>query len=344
LTLISHILPRTHPQNTAKAQELLKEMQMLHEKGYPGICPDTFSFASVLNAFANSPLPNAAEKAEELLRHMCRLNEDGNTNVVPNTICFATVIKAYSRCGTEGSAEKAESILRWMVSEYQNGNTDLKPNTICFTSVCDAWSKSGESRAIKKVQELISWMESLSASGHKDLSANQHTYNTLITAVARSKDPMKATKALQILRHMQDVLNIKASSISFSNVLNACSFTHGTPSVRQSALKIAIVVLEEAIETATPNDRLNVVYGAFFQTCANLMQKETEKVKIERVVEAVFHKCCDHGQVDMKLLSQIRRASSKQLYLKLFGHFPTFPNVRIEDIPEGWKNKVRVCR
>eukprot|EP00557_Chaetoceros_sp_GSL56_P006495 CAMPEP_0176503992 /NCGR_PEP_ID=MMETSP0200_2-20121128/15682_1 /TAXON_ID=947934 /ORGANISM="Chaetoceros sp., Strain GSL56" /LENGTH=900 /DNA_ID=CAMNT_0017903367 /DNA_START=234 /DNA_END=2934 /DNA_ORIENTATION=+ len=320
----------------AKAQEILKEMQILYEKGFPGVCPDTFSFASVLNAFANSPEANSAEKAEELLRHMCKLNENGNTNVVPNTICFATVIKAYSRCSTKGSAEKAESILRWMVSEYQRGNPDLKPNTICFTSVCDAWSKSGESRAIKKVEELISWMENLSASGHKDLSPNQHTYNTLITAVARSKDPMKATKALHILRHMQDVLSIKPSSVSFSNVLNACSFTHGTPSIRQTALKIAIVVLEEALENTAPNDRLNVVYGAFFQTCANLMQKEIEKAKIERVVEAVFHKCCDHGQVDMKLLSQIRRASSKQLYLKLFGNFPTFPNIGIEDIPELW--------
>jgi len=44
--------------------------------------------------------------------------------------------------------------------------------------------------------------------------------------------------------------------------------------------------------------RLNIIYGAFFQACANLMQKEAEKVKIEKIIEAAFQQCCEQGQVD----------------------------------------------
>jgi hypothetical protein len=72
-------------------------MQQLYEEGHKDVRPDTFSFASVLNAYANSNERDAATKAEDILRHMMTLHEEGNPSVRPNTICFATVIKAFSR-------------------------------------------------------------------------------------------------------------------------------------------------------------------------------------------------------------------------------------------------------
>jgi|EP00979_Chaetoceros_neogracilis_P018200 pentatricopeptide repeat protein len=316
-------------------------MQQLHEQGYPEICPDTFSFASVLNALANSPEPNAAAKAEKVLKYMQQLHNEGNTNVAPNTVCFATVIKAYSRSKEKDSAGKAAKILEWMFQVHEEGNSDVRPNTISFTSVCDAWSKSGHTKAVKKVEELISWMEKLSESGFEGVSVNGYTYNTLITAIARSKDPNKATKAFEVLQILKEKPNIHLNSFSYSTVMNACSYTHGTTSVRNIALRTAIIVLEEAVDTADAKDRLNIVYGAFFQTCANLMQKEAEKVRIQKIVETVFRQCCDNGQVDEMLLGQVRRACSKQLYLELFGNFATFPNVKIQDIPGEWRQNVK---
>jgi len=315
-------------------------MQSLTER-YPDICPDTFSFASVLNALANSPEPRAAEQAEQVLKLMEKLYEEGNKYVAPNTVCFATVIKAYSRSKEVGSAEKAENILKWMFSQMEEGNKNVKPNTISFTSVCDAWSKSGHSKAVKKVEELILWMDTLSASGFEGVSANVYTYNTLITAIARSKDPNKATQAFEVLTKLKEKPDIQINAFSYSSVMSACSFTHGTPSVRNTALRTAIIVLEEAVVTADAKDRLNIVYGAFFQTCANLMQKESDKVRIERIVEAVFHQCCDNGEVDGMLLGQVQRACSKQLYLRLLGNFPSFPSVKIQDVPAEWQKNVR---
>ena len=67
-----------------------------------------------------------------------------------------------------------------------------------------------------------------------------------------------------------------------------------------------------------------------------------DKVKIEKIVEAAFYKCCDQGQVDKMLLNQVRRACSKQLFLRMFGTCGSFPNVSIQDIPNEWQKNVRV--
>ena len=319
-------------------------MQELKEEGYQEASPDTFTFASVLNAHANSSEPGSAERAEEILRMQQRLYSEGHKEVKPNTICFATVIKAYSRSRSKGSAQRAEKILEWMFEAHKEGNLDAKPNTISFTSVCEAWAKSGEPKAVKKVKELISRMHDLDTNGFRNVAPNSYTYNSLITAIARSKDPKKATEALQILRQMQNNPEFQLNSSTYSNVMNACSFTHGTSSIRKTALKTAIIVLEEAVQNAGPRDRLNVLYGAFFQTCANLMKKETEKVNIERLVEGVFHQCCDIGQVDSRLLVQVQRACSRQLFLKLFGHYRSFPKVDIREIPVEWQKNVMKFR
>ncbi len=325
-----------------RAESLLKQMQKMHEEGYPSLRPDIFSFASVLNAHANSREPGSARKAEEILEHMESLyNQNGDEHVKPNTICYATVIKAYARSAREpGSAERADAILRRMFEVYQNGNRAARPNIVAFTSACDAWSKSGERQAVKRVEGLMKWMRTLSTEGLLDVMPNEFTYNCLLTAVARSKDPKKATKAYEILREMEDS-GLRITSFAYSNVLNSCAYTHGTPSVKHNALRTAIIVLEEAEEKTGPQDRLNVVFGSFFQACANLMSLEKEKVKMEKVVEAAFYKCCDQGQVDKMLLTQVRRACSKQLFLRIFGTCGSFPEVSMKDIPNEWQKNVR---
>ena len=95
----------------ARAEEVLYRMQDLYKKGYGDVRPDTLSFASVLNAHANSRESKSAEKAEKILKHMQSNYEAGNQRAQPNTICFATVIKAYLRSPEIGAAEVCVSKL-----------------------------------------------------------------------------------------------------------------------------------------------------------------------------------------------------------------------------------------
>lgn len=315
-------------------------MQSLHSQGYPNVCPDTLSFSSVINAYANSGLYNAAEKAESILLDMMDMHNSGNKSAAPNTICFATVIKSYSRSKEKDNAQNAERILKMMFEVSERGDLDVKPNTISFTSVCDAYAKSGQAKAPKKIVELINWMTELKDIGY-DCAPNVYTYNTLLTAVARSKDPHKATKAFDLLQRMKDYENVKLNSYSYSIALSACSFTHGPFGVRNEALRTAIIILEDAVKVADSRDRLNIIYGSFFQACANLMKKETEKVKIEKILSAVFQQCCESGYVDQMLLNQVRKASSQQFYLNTFGALDNFPNLSLHSIPKGWHRNVK---
>lgn len=319
-----------------RAESLLHEMQTLHQNGYPNIAPDAHSFASVLNAYANSNDPHAAEKADRILKHMQQLQSEGENDIKVNTVCCATVIKAYSRSRTLKGAYRAEEILDWMLEEYQSGmNADLKPNTICFTSVCEAWAQSNAPESVEKVKSLISRMNEIDIPG---LTPNAYTYNSLLTAISRSKDSKKALKAVEVLDFMKKERNLNVNSFSYSIVLNACSYTNGSNDERYQALKVAIAVLEEAIRNATPHDRLNVLYGSFFQACANLTPTVEEKMKIHRVIQTVFEQCCEKGQVDSKLIHQVRKFP--RLFHDKFGHFPSFPRVDEKDIPLEWKKYV----
>jgi hypothetical protein len=337
-TVIHAYSQSKHSDAPSRAEHLLNEMQTLHKNGYPNVAPDAHSFASVLNAYANSSDPHAAEKADGILKHMQQLQSDGNMDIKVNTVCCATVIKAYSRSRTLKGAYRAEEILDWMLEQYQGGfNPDVKPNTICFTSVCEAWAQSKAPESVAKVKSLISRMKATDING---VYPNAYTYNSLLTAISKSKDSKKALMALEVLDSMKKDTNLHVNSFSYSIVLNACSYTNGSNDDRYKALKVAIAVLDEAIQNATPHDRLNVVYGSFFQACANLTPSIEEKMKIERVIQTVFEQCCEKGQVDSKLIHQVRKSCSHRLFQNLFGHFPTFPKIDEKDIPLAWKKGV----
>jgi hypothetical protein len=72
-------------------------MQERHESGYPDVKPDTISFSTVLNAWANSRDPGAALRAEAILDRMQEINESGFTRVKPNKISFSSVINAWAK-------------------------------------------------------------------------------------------------------------------------------------------------------------------------------------------------------------------------------------------------------
>ena len=216
---------------------------------------------------------------------------------------------------------------------------EVKPNTIAFTTVCDTWSKSGKTEAVERIERLISIMKELSAEGYKDVYPNEYTYNCLFTAIARSKDDDKAVKALQVLRDMQQDRKIKANNFTYNAMLSACAYsTQGSSKDRVTAIKIAIIMVEEAIEKARKGDKLNITYGTFFTACSNLTVNEDERIKIEKVVEALFLQCCAHGQVDGILIKQLRGATSKRLFHKLLGKYKPFTST---DVPNEWHMNVK---
>lgn len=161
----------------------------------------------------------------------------------------------------------------------------------------------------------------------------------LLLRKTRSKDGDKAVKALQALREMQKDRQIKTNSFTYNAMLSACAYsTQGSSGDRFTAIKIAIIMVEEAIQNAKKGDRLNITFGTFFSACSNLTVTEGERIKIEKVVETVFHDCCAHGQVDDILLKQLRGAASKGLFSKLLGMYNP---LSMAALPIEWHKNVK---
>jgi pentatricopeptide repeat protein len=96
---------------------LFEEMKT-HKAGPASVKPCVVSCNTLLNAYAYSKDPGAAERAERFLDRMIL---GGIPEVIPNVVSFNTAIKA---CVEVGDLSKADNLLQWMKS------AGIKPDDI----------------------------------------------------------------------------------------------------------------------------------------------------------------------------------------------------------------------
>lgn len=124
--------------STNKAESILDSMQMLCDQGFDEIRPNVVSYGLVIDAFANTNLPNAASKGYELLKkmiHLYQLDPKTNTALRPNTCIFNNVLKCFARCKGRDSPFKAEMILREMDHLHKLG-LPVKPDRVSYSTLC----------------------------------------------------------------------------------------------------------------------------------------------------------------------------------------------------------------
>ena len=171
-----------------KAEELLEQMRKSH------ISPDTITFSTIIDIFANQGNEAAALKAEDMLKAMEEnwLNY-GHVHSRPNAITYSTVIRCWSQalCQEEVAPQRATAILDRLEKSYLKAkkNRDyvyaatLKPNLIIFNTVIECWSKSRDEKAVEAIDKLITRMERL----HKEeelenIIPDATTYSFVINA------------------------------------------------------------------------------------------------------------------------------------------------------------------
>jgi hypothetical protein len=74
--------------------------------------PNTLSYNSAINAWANTQDPNAGMHAEALLRRMEELSEMGKLEVKPDTTTYNTAITAWANSQDPNTGMRAEAILQ----------------------------------------------------------------------------------------------------------------------------------------------------------------------------------------------------------------------------------------
>ena len=175
-----------------KAEELLEQMRKTH------ITPDTITYSTIIDIFANQGNEAAALKAEDMLQAM----EDqwlkyGHVHSRPNAITYSTVIRCWSQasCQDDIAPQRATAILNRLEKSYFTAKKNhdyayastLKPNLIIFNTVIECWSKSRNENAVEAIDKLITRMERL----HKEeelenIIPDATTYSFVINAWTKS--------------------------------------------------------------------------------------------------------------------------------------------------------------
>ena len=105
-------------------------MKELTTSGAANVPPDSVSFSTVINAWANE---GNGERAEAILNHLEKMSEtDGNLKAT--NYAYNGTIAAWSRSKDVDAAQKAVAILDRMERMYQNGNTEAFPTLHSYHS------------------------------------------------------------------------------------------------------------------------------------------------------------------------------------------------------------------
>ncbi len=211
------------------AEGMLDKMESLYKSGEnDSVKPNTFTYTAVIEAYANSGAPNAAQKAEEICNRMVQKYQEGDPNVTPSARSFNAVIHAYAKSRDEGAAEQAELVFDRMMELYEeSGLEEIKPNAVNFNSLIGAWAKCGKIESARRAEEILERMEALYKAGDESMKPTTVSFNTAIDAYAKSGEEGAAERAARLLEHMQELhdsgfdVDAKPNVRSFNSVINA---------------------------------------------------------------------------------------------------------------------------
>jgi len=220
------------------------------------------SYNIVINCWARSGHPLAAENAERILQKMERRYQSSvrraeTTWVRPDTVSFNTVIAAWSRSLKVGAAQAAEKLLLQMERLAQlEGRTEAQPDRFSYSSVIQAHVKSGAMGSARKGQEFLDHMLSLYENGNENLRPNSVVFNTVLNGYAKAKEWTgdAATRVDTILEKMLHLYksgydDAKPNQRTYTTVINALAKS-GIPRAFEKIEKI----LDNMCASEDPND------------------------------------------------------------------------------------------
>ena len=159
-------------------------MDELYRAGNHGVKPDTYTYNTLINAWAKAGERGSAARAEHVLSIMEKRYSDGYSDFKPNTRTHTSVIDAWAKSGEKGAAMRANQILNNMITRYEaTGDVDAKPNVHTANAVCNAcaFSKHDDDRvqALQIAFRVFEWL-----SNQDDMKPDSYTFTILLSVCA----------------------------------------------------------------------------------------------------------------------------------------------------------------
>eukprot|EP00980_Cylindrotheca_fusiformis_P016962 scaffold5159_cov112-Cylindrotheca_fusiformis.AAC.16 len=273
----SQLANKSNPAAAQRAQQLLNRMEELAVGGNTSVCPDIYTYTTVIQAWA---------KCEQSLKSQKVLDAMTLKGLLPNRFTYTAVMSSLAKTGM---AEKAETLLNSMMLAYQQGNDSLKPDTVAFSSVMDGWARLSHVDKPYAAERALSLLDRMKALDGDGMGPNARTYTSVLSAVAKSGTWEACDKAREILRDMEyeyDKGNklLQPSSIHYNAVL----LSYARSPRADKALK-ASSFLRTMKNHPDPQCHPDIIsYNSVLMACANAFGNEDLKRKSYMVAKNIF--------------------------------------------------------
>lgn len=197
-----------------KADRAAEVLQKLLQDDH--VEPNVEVFNSLLNAWAESTLPEAPERAFDVMRLMEHGEKCMKLGLRPDVIAYNTLLKCLAETKSSDTCLKVEAILDLMERRFNAGDKRAKPNAISYNTAIKACFRAGEP---ERADAMLKRMEK------SDTPPNIRTYNDSLHQYSQLCTQGAAIKSEQILAEMRDLADftpsLKPDVFSYSLVLNA---------------------------------------------------------------------------------------------------------------------------
>jgi hypothetical protein len=210
--------------------------------------------------------------------------------------------------------------------------------------VLNAWANNAENGGAQRAQEILDHTESLTLQ-ERGFAHSIIVYNILIKAWGRSRSPDSVRRAEHVLKRLEDKQHISNFSIrpditTYSSMINCCAYYAGDYDGRAAAFQVALRTFNRIEEIGDkPN---HITYGTIFKAINKLTPMDKSR---EELIKSLFRKCCQEGQVDAFVLSQIKAACPAELFQKLVNSQRSQPHGKennriLSSLPHSWRKNV----
>uniref|UniRef100_A0A7S2YMD2 Pentacotripeptide-repeat region of PRORP domain-containing protein n=1 Tax=Entomoneis paludosa TaxID=265537 RepID=A0A7S2YMD2_9STRA len=316
------------------AEKLLLEMDRKQKEGDPFVRVSVRSVNVCLNAWAKSGRKTAPSKIKGWIDKMREMALSGKRVFAPNRVTYNTYLHALSKSSVPDSCDLAEAVLPEMYEQHEQGFMDVEPDIITFTNVLHTFSTSGAADSLNRSLALLDQLEELHANGKGNVRPSRLTYNCCVNAAAKSPTPGKAAIAEQLLRRMQSVA-LKAETITYNSVLNACAYSVHPDDSPEEVLRIAFRILDEVRLKSGAN---HITYMTMLRVVNSQVNDEAEKWQL---VRNIVNLCATDGQLTNQVMHGARLNVAPKKYYNLRnkfidGHTGDYKDKYKENVEDCW--------
>ena len=312
------------------AEAVFKEYQEFCDSDKWGFSHNAFTYNSMINCYAKSKHPDAANRALKLFERM-----KANMGKPGWELCFADIYTYTSLIDTLGkqqsydASEQAVSLLTEVEELFvKTGDIRFQPNIRLYTAAVNAIGRSHEKP--DRAKAIVKRVESsyLKGDAGKESTPDVVFYNALINAYGWSNEEGRSRQSFKILKHMialyksGKIVNAKPDTVSFNSVLNACVYDENDDQNQDHTMIEIVVAIFELLcnseEYGRPDQH---TYVQVLDSISRHMAEEDETRTV--MAEATFLQCASNGLVGPRVVQRLHALIPQSRFQTMMGSAST---------------------